>query len=35
VAYINFAAMGIIPNGPITAVADAPGRVVSAWACPN
>lgn len=35
VAYINFAAMGFIPNGAITAIADSSGRAVSAWACPE
>ena len=35
VAYINFAAMGMVPTGAITAIADAGSRVVSAWACPQ
>ena len=35
VAYLNFAGMGIIPTGPIQAIADSSGRVVSAWACPQ
>lgn len=35
IAYINFAAMGFVPQGAITAIADASGRVVSAWACPE
>ncbi len=35
VAYINFAAMGFIPQSAITAIADSTSRAVSAWACPQ
>lgn len=34
-AGFNFASMGFIPQGAITAVADTSGRVVSAFACPR
>lgn len=33
--FINFASMGFIPQGAITAVADSTGRVVTAYACPQ
>ena len=32
---VNFASMGFIPQGPITAIADSSSRVVSAFACPR
>lgn len=35
VAYINVTALGFIPQGAITAIADAPGREVTAFACPQ
>ena len=35
VAYINFAAMGFVPQGAITAISDDVNRVVTAYACPK
>jgi hypothetical protein len=34
-AGFNFASMGFVPQGAITAIADSSGRAVTAYACPR